>query len=97
SDNGPGFPARILTRAFEPYVTTKAKGTGLGLATVKKIVDELGARIDLRNRMHGETVEGAQVSILFLQMASDAPGAESGVQDGTAPAKTKASEQTKAA
>ncbi|MGV4674222.1 ATP-binding protein, partial [Burkholderia pseudomallei] len=53
SDNGPGFPARILTRAFEPYVTTKAKGTGLGLATVKKIVDEHGARIDLRNRMHG--------------------------------------------
>ena len=77
-------------------MTTKAKGTGLGLATVKKIVDEHGARIDLRNRMHGETVEGAQVSILFLQMASDAPGAESGVQDG-APAKTKASEQTKAA
>ena len=97
SDNGPGFPARILTRAFEPYVTTKAKGTGLGLATVKKIVDEHGARIDLRNRMHGETVEGAQVSILFLQMASDTPGAEPGAQDGTTPAKTKASEQTKAA
>ncbi|MBN3820857.1 HAMP domain-containing protein, partial [Paraburkholderia sp. Se-20369] len=97
SDNGPGFPARILTRAFEPYVTTKAKGTGLGLATVKKIVDEHGARIDLRNRMHGEAVEGAQVSILFLQLASDAPGAESGAQGGAAPAKTKASVQTKAA
>ncbi|WP_431820819.1 sensor histidine kinase EsaS [Burkholderia sp. F1] len=107
SDNGPGFPARILTRAFEPYVTTKAKGTGLGLATVKKIVDEHGARIDLRNRMHGEAVEGAQVSILFLQLASDAPDAERGVQGGTAsgrpapgrpaPAKTKASVQTKAA
>ena len=97
SDNGPGFPARILTRAFEPYVTTKAKGTGLGLATVKKIVDEHGARIDLRNRMHGEAVEGAQVSILFLQLASDAPGAESGAQGGTTPAKTKASVQTRAA
>ncbi|WP_126286611.1 sensor histidine kinase EsaS [Burkholderia stagnalis] len=97
SDNGPGFPARILTRAFEPYVTTKAKGTGLGLATVKKIVDEHGARIDLRNRMHGEAVEGAQVSILFLQLASDAPGAESGAQGGATPAKTKASVQTRAA
>ncbi|RFS52485.1 PAS domain-containing sensor histidine kinase, partial [Burkholderia pseudomallei] len=74
SDNGPGFPARILTRAFEPYVTTKAKGTGLGLATVKKIVDEHGARIDLRNRMHGDVVEGAQVSILFLQLADDTAG-----------------------
>jgi nitrogen fixation/metabolism regulation signal transduction histidine kinase len=85
SDNGPGFPARILTRAFEPYVTTKAKGTGLGLAMVKKIVDEHGARIDLRNRMHGEIVEGAQVSILFLQMASDAPGAEPARRAGRHP------------
>ncbi|AIO66648.1 sensor histidine kinase EsaS [Burkholderia oklahomensis] len=97
SDNGPGFPARILTRAFEPYVTTKAKGTGLGLATVKKIVDEHGARIDLRNRMHGDVVEGAQVSILFLQLADDAAGAGGGANGGTAPAKTRATVQTKAA
>ncbi|AIV64372.1 HAMP domain protein [Burkholderia pseudomallei] len=97
SDNGPGFPARILTRAFEPYVTTKAKGTGLGLATVKKIVDEHGARIDLRNRMHGDVVEGAQVSILFLQLADDTAGAGGGTNGGTAPAKTRATVQTKAA
>ncbi len=76
SDNGSGFPARILSRAFEPYVTTKAKGTGLGLATVKKIVDEHGARIDIRNRSKSlDVVEGAQISILFLQLADDAaPG-----------------------
>ncbi|CAJ3553771.1 sensor histidine kinase EsaS [Burkholderia pseudomallei] len=97
SDNGPGFPARILTRAFEPYVTTKAKGTGLGLATVKKIVDEHGARIDLRNRMHGDVVEGAQVSILFLQLADDTAGAGGGTNGGTAPAKTRTTVQTKAA
>ncbi|MWA33808.1 sensor histidine kinase EsaS [Burkholderia pseudomallei] len=97
SDNGPGFPARILTRAFEPYVTTKAKGTGLGLATVKKIVDEHGARIDLRNRMHGDVVEGAQVSILFLQLADDTAGARGGTKGGHAPAKTRENVQTKAA
>lgn len=97
SDNGPGFPARILTRAFEPYVTTKAKGTGLGLATVKKIVDEHGARIDLRNRMHGDVVEGAQVSILFLQLADDTAGAGGGTNGGTVPAKARATVQTKAA
>ena len=45
-DNGPGFPDKILKRAFEPYITTKAKGTGLGLAVVKKIADEHGARLD---------------------------------------------------
>ena len=83
SDNGAGFPARILTRAFEPYVTTKAKGTGLGLATVKKIVDEHGGRIDIRNRSrHGqEGVAGAQVSILFLQLA-DQDGNEGGDKVG---------------
>lgn len=48
-DNGAGFPEHILRRAFEPYITTKTKGTGLGLAVVKKIADEHGARIDISN------------------------------------------------
>ena len=60
-DNGPGFPEQILQRAFEPYVTTKSKGTGLGLAVVKKIADDHRARIDLKNRDEG----GAQVSLSF--------------------------------
>ena len=64
-DNGPGFPEHILNRAFEPYVTTKAKGTGLGLAVVKKIADEHGARIDLSNRVVDGVVQGAQVSLSF--------------------------------
>lgn len=69
ADNGPGFAPRILSRAFEPYVTTKAKGTGLGLAMVKKIIDEHGARIELRNRMEGSEIIGAQISILFVKLA----------------------------
>ena len=64
-DNGSGFPEHILKRAFEPYVTTKAKGTGLGLAVVKKIADEHAARIDLKNRMAEGMVQGAQVSLSF--------------------------------
>ena len=65
SDSGGGFPPHILQRAFEPYVTTKARGTGLGLAVVKKIADEHGARVNLANRMEGGTVRGAQVSLSF--------------------------------
>ena len=64
-DNGTGFPDHILKRAFEPYVTTKAKGTGLGLAVVKKIADEHAARIDLKNRMAEGVIQGAQVSLSF--------------------------------
>ena len=64
-DNGPGFPPNILNRAFEPYVTTKTRGTGLGLAVVKKIADEHSARIDLKNRESEGRVIGAQVSLSF--------------------------------
>jgi nitrogen fixation/metabolism regulation signal transduction histidine kinase len=64
-DNGTGFPEHILKRAFEPYVTTKVKGTGLGLAVVKKIADEHGARIDISNRVVDDVVQGAQVSLSF--------------------------------
>jgi nitrogen fixation/metabolism regulation signal transduction histidine kinase len=64
-DTGAGFPDHILQRAFEPYVTTKPKGTGLGLAVVKKIADEHGARVDLKNRVADGVVQGAQVSLSF--------------------------------
>ncbi len=64
-DCGTGFAENILKRAFEPYVTTKAKGTGLGLAVVKKIADEHGARVDLSNRVTDGVIQGAQVSLSF--------------------------------
>lgn len=83
SDNGHGFPDKVLKRAFEPYVTTKAKGTGLGLAVVKKIADEHGARVRLANlgvadgAPSGHTAgssargapKGAQVSLSFSKLA----------------------------
>lgn len=62
-DQGDGFADHILKRAFEPYVTTKIRGTGLGLAVVKKISDEHGSRIDISNRQKDGLVMGAQVSL----------------------------------
>ena len=64
-DQGPGFAEHILKRAFEPYVTTKAKGTGLGLAVVRKIMEEHGGRVDISNRLTDNKVQGAQVSLSF--------------------------------
>jgi nitrogen fixation/metabolism regulation signal transduction histidine kinase len=56
-DRGGGFPDDVVRRAFEPYVTTKAKGTGLGLAIVKKIAEEHHGRVTIENRSpHGAVV-----------------------------------------
>ncbi|WP_189357831.1 sensor histidine kinase [Undibacterium squillarum] len=78
TDNGPGFSSKILARAFEPYATSKPRGTGLGLPMVKKIIDEHGGRIDIQNRTD---TNGAKVSILLLKLAPD-----SSPQDGAIPA-----------
>jgi len=59
ADNGPGFPEQLFNRLFEPYATTKTKGTGLGLAVVRKIVEEHHGVIEVRNMDGG----GAQVCV----------------------------------
>ena len=81
SDNGGGFGDKVLKRAFEPYVTTKAKGTGLGLAVVKKIADEHGALVRIVNQRGPAAADGAgamnpdgpvvgaQVSLSFSRFA----------------------------
>jgi nitrogen fixation/metabolism regulation signal transduction histidine kinase len=56
-DNGCGFPEALMARLFEPYVTTKPKGTGLGLAVVKKIIEEHHGRMKIENSQpHGASV-----------------------------------------
>lgn len=56
-DNGCGFPEALMARLFEPYVTTKPKGTGLGLAVVKKIIEEHHGRMKIENlQPHGASV-----------------------------------------
>ena len=53
ADNGPGLPAD-RSRLFDPYVTTKTGGTGLGLPIVKKIVEEHGGSLSLSDRPDGQ-------------------------------------------
>ena len=53
-DNGPGLPAPVRERLFEPFQTTKASGTGLGLSIARKLTESLGGRLELTDvQPHG--------------------------------------------
>jgi two-component system nitrogen regulation sensor histidine kinase NtrY len=72
SDNGIGLPPD-RARLFEPYVTTREKGTGLGLPIVKKIIEEHGGSLDL---LDAEPFEpgahpGAMARIILPRLAED--------------------------
>ena len=56
-DNGPGLSDEVMSRAFDPYYTTKAKGTGLGLAIVRKIIEEHDGAVSIRNGEVGAVIE----------------------------------------
>jgi signal transduction histidine kinase len=53
TDNGPGIAADALPKLFRPFFTTKANGTGLGLAVVQKVIVQHGGQVEVRNRPEG--------------------------------------------
>jgi CheY-like chemotaxis protein len=71
-DQGGGFPEHILKRAFEPYVTTKRSGTGLGLAMVHAFITQMGGHIEARSQPgRGATFT---MSLAAVQPAAPPPG-----------------------
>jgi len=67
SDRGPGYPAVVLEKPFEPYVTFKTNGSGLGLAICRKIVSEHDGRITI----HNPAIGGACTTIILPVDAAD--------------------------
>jgi two-component system sensor histidine kinase HydH len=51
TDTGAGIPAEVLPRVFEPYFSTKKAGTGLGLPTVRRVVEEHGGTLTLESEV----------------------------------------------
>jgi signal transduction histidine kinase len=65
SDTGPGIPKDVRERIFTPFYTTKARGTGLGLAVVKKVIDRHKGKVDVASEVgQGTTFQ------LYLPQAS---------------------------
>ncbi len=63
-DNGPGFTERQMAHLYEPYATTKPKGSGLGMSIVKRIVDDHQGRI----AVHNANPHGAAIHIMLPLM-----------------------------
>ena len=69
-DNGPGVDPAVAPRIFMPFVTTRAGGTGLGLALVQKIIVTHNGRVTVQPEPGGGTR-----FIVSLPLASDSPPA----------------------
>lgn len=61
ADTGPGIPVNVLPNIFTPFFTTKTRGTGLGLAVVKKIIDDHHAAL----RVESEPGSGTAFTLTF--------------------------------
>ena len=73
ADNGPGIPAESLPRIFQPFVSTKGKGMGLGLAICKEIVEGHGGRLDVDS-----TLGQGTVFTVSLPLYTDGPAPAAG-------------------
>src|ERR1700726_704954 len=69
-DNGPGIEDAALSKLFRPFYTTKADGTGLGLAVVQKIIVQHGGQVEARNRPEGGAA--FMVTLPLCHVASEA-------------------------
>jgi len=69
ADNGPGIPPEIRSKLFTPFVTTKARGTGLGLSTVKSLLDAHSGSIRIDCPPEGGTVVTVRVPLARLPEA----------------------------
>ena len=65
-DNGSGIPEEILERIFEPFYTTKAKGTGLGMMIINKIVQDHYGSIKVFSKVNVGTDIHIQLSTKYV-------------------------------
>jgi len=73
-DRGAGVPGHVGDRAFEPYVSSKARGSGLGLALVRDIAQQHGGTVTLGPREGGGTCARLSLPRLGPEPAPDAGG-----------------------
>jgi len=64
-DDGPGIPAELREKIFQPFFTTRPGGTGLGLAIVVRRVEEIGGEVSFESPLHGAGRGGTRFCAVF--------------------------------
>jgi PAS domain S-box-containing protein len=72
-DTGPGIPPEVLEQLFKPYVSTKPRGTGMGLAMVEKLVSQHGGRVTFQTGPRGTTFQLSLPLSARVTTGGDAP------------------------
>ncbi len=90
ADTGPGIPAEVQARLFEPFFSTKERGTGLGLAFVQQVVQEHGGAV----RCESAPARGTTFTLRLPALAEEAAAGPAG--PGDAPAGERATSPTAA-
>jgi PAS domain S-box-containing protein len=73
-DTGRGIPEEFRTKVFNPFFSTKNKGSGLGLAMTKKIIEEMGGGVELSSQVD----KGTRITLSFLPVLAVDEEAENG-------------------
>jgi two-component system, NtrC family, nitrogen regulation sensor histidine kinase GlnL len=89
-DNGPGVPDDLLTNLFDPFVTTKQTGSGLGLALVAKIIGDHGGIIECESQPRKTTFR-----VLMPMYSTSVKHADHSSRDGSAGKSSSASQGAK--
>jgi nitrogen fixation/metabolism regulation signal transduction histidine kinase len=85
SDTGPGFPLDTAGRIFEPYFTTKQKGTGLGMAIALRIISEHGGSLIASNRPGGGACVTVSLPVAGPRSVEEEADAAAGTEEGFEP------------
>jgi signal transduction histidine kinase len=73
ADDGPGVPVEERARIFEPFVSDKEQGAGLGLAIVRKVAEAHGGRVEVHSATEAGVGTGAEFRVYLTGMEDFSP------------------------
>jgi signal transduction histidine kinase len=85
ADTGPGIPSAIRDRVFKPFTTSKKEGSGIGLALVKRFVDNFQGTVSFESESDKGTVFHLKLPLMGAAWGGEREAVGQPVQDTSSP------------